>query len=90
MWHLYPLRIRPDLREGLFNFLRENGIGVQVNYIPAYWHPAFDAQTYPQGLCPNAEDFYRSEVSLPIHPLLTEEQLSFICEKVKEFLLGFK
>jgi dTDP-4-amino-4,6-dideoxygalactose transaminase len=90
MWHLYPLRIRPDLREGLFNFLRENGIGVQVNYIPAYWHPAFDDQTYPQGLCPKAEDFYRSEVSLPIHPLLTEEQLSFICEKVKEFLLGFK
>jgi dTDP-4-amino-4,6-dideoxygalactose transaminase len=87
MWHLYPLRIRPDLREGLFNFLRENGIGVQVNYIPAYWHPAFDAQAYPPGLCPNAEDFYGSEVSLPIHPLLTEEQLLFICEKVKEFLV---
>ena len=67
MWHLYPIRVPADARKRIFTDLRAKGIGVQINYIPAYQHPVFDSKKYPAGLCPNAENFYSEEISLPIH-----------------------
>ena len=52
-------------RRRIFEQLRTDGIGVQVNYIPAYWHPAFADAGYPRGLCTNAETYYAGEISLP-------------------------
>jgi dTDP-4-amino-4,6-dideoxygalactose transaminase len=40
-WHLFPARFDPLKRESIFSGLRKVGIAVQVNYIPAYWHPVF-------------------------------------------------
>ena len=51
MWHLYPIRVKNGRRREVFDHLRAQGIGVQVNYIPAYWHPAFNRDDYPLGLC---------------------------------------
>ena len=34
------------------------GIGVQVNYLPVYWHPVYADLGYRRGMCPNAEAFY--------------------------------
>jgi dTDP-4-amino-4,6-dideoxygalactose transaminase len=64
--------------------MRSSGIGVQVNYIPAYWHPAFDTSIYPKGLCPEAEEFYRSEISLPIYAELTEVQQSVVIAALRD------
>jgi dTDP-4-amino-4,6-dideoxygalactose transaminase len=61
MWHLYPIRVPHEMRRPLFEYLRNNGVIVQVNYIPAYWHPVFKDMGYKQGLCPNSEKFYKSE-----------------------------
>ena len=55
--------------------LRNAGIGVQVNYIPAYWHPAFDSSRYPRGLCPVAEEYYSREISLPMHTKLSQHDI---------------
>ena len=90
MWHLYPIRVSSNIREDFFNHLRASGIGVQVNYIPAYWHPAFNKEDYPRGLCPRAEEYYSSEVSLPIHPGLTTDEQMFVISSVKEFFQEFK
>lgn len=85
MWHLYPLRVRADWRHSLFGHLREAGIGVQVNYIPAYRHPALASFGRPEDF-PMAEAFYAEEVSLPIHTKLTDGQIAFVVETVKDFL----
>jgi dTDP-4-amino-4,6-dideoxygalactose transaminase len=53
-----------------------------VNYIPAYWHPAFQDLGYAQGLCPEAENFYSEEISLPIHPKLSDSEVEYVIEKV--------
>ena len=66
MWHLFPIRVNPNNREEIFTNMRKLGIGVQVNYIPAYWHPVFKEMGYKRGLCPNSEKFYKSEISLPM------------------------
>jgi dTDP-4-amino-4,6-dideoxygalactose transaminase len=70
-WHLYPLRILDGRRREVFERLRAAGIGVQVNYLPVYWHPVFEDLGYRRGLCPNAERYYAEELSLPLFVDLT-------------------
>lgn len=79
MWHLYPLRVPKQERRQIFVSLRKAGIGVQVNYIPAYRHPALEALAEP-GDCPAAEDYYSREISLPLHALLSDADVSLILE----------
>ena len=83
MWHLYSIQVESSKRKVVFEGLRKSGVGVQVNYIPAYWHPVFQSQDYPRGLCPVAENYYAGQISLPMHFGLTEEELNLICKTIK-------
>ena len=85
MWHLYPIRIRTGARNEFFEYLWSLDIRVQVNYIPVYFHPVFQTLGYKKGLCPNSEDFYSKEISLPIHPGLTKKDLKRIVGATKQF-----
>lgn len=75
MRHLYPVRVQGGRRREVFERMRADGIGVQVNYMPVYWHPVYADAGYRRGMCPNAEAFYAEELSLPIHPDLTDDQV---------------
>lgn len=86
VWHLYPLRVPAERRGAIFVALRNSGIGVQVNYIPAYWHPAFDSQKYPRGLCPVVEEYYSREISLPMHTKLSEDEIDQVIGAVTKAL----
>jgi dTDP-4-amino-4,6-dideoxygalactose transaminase len=86
VWHLYPLRVPSDRRRQVFDELKRREINVQVNYIPAYWHPAFDQNTHPLGLCPVAEEFYAREISLPMHTRITEDEARWVATSVIEAL----
>lgn len=85
-WHLYPLRVLDGRRRAVFEHLRAAGIGVQVNYIPAYWHPAFADLGYRRGLCPNAETYYSQEISLPLFPDLTDGEVDRVLDEVHRAL----
>ena len=84
-WHLYPLRVRDGRRRELYEFLRGRGIGVQVNYIPVYWHPVFADLGYQRGLCPGAERFYAEELSLPLWPDLSEADVDRVVDEIRGF-----
>jgi perosamine synthetase len=73
--HLYVVRVDGD-RAAVFRALREQGIGVNVHYIPVHLHPFYRARfgTGP-GLCPVAEDAYEKILSLPMFPQMTDEDL---------------
>jgi dTDP-4-amino-4,6-dideoxygalactose transaminase len=86
MWHLYALRVLDGRRRALYDHLRAHGIGVQVNYLPAYWHPVFADLGYRRGLCPNAEQFYAEELSLPLFPDLTDDDVDRVIDLVRDFL----
>jgi len=82
-WHLYVLRVSdPSRRRPFFNALREHGLGVQVHYIPVYHHPFYEDLGYVRGLCPRAEDYSASAVSIPLYPALTEQQVTRVVEVV--------
>ncbi|MFE6614905.1 DegT/DnrJ/EryC1/StrS family aminotransferase [Amycolatopsis sp. NPDC057786] len=85
VWHLYPLRVLEGRRRALFDHLRDKGIGVQVNYIPAYWHPVFEDLGYQRGMCPNAELYYSQELSLPLFPALTDADVDRVIDEVHGF-----
>jgi dTDP-4-amino-4,6-dideoxygalactose transaminase len=86
MWHLYPLRIRDGRRRALFEHLRENGIGVQVNYLPVYRHPVYADLGYQRGMCPVAEDYYAQEISLPMFADLTDPDVDRVIDLIRGFV----
>lgn len=86
-WHLFPLRIiseKKHLRDIVFNNLQKAGIGVQVHYIPVYQHPYYTSLGYRSGLCPNAELFSASEISIPIFPSLSLKEQNFIIKVLQD------
>lgn len=86
IWHLYPARILGGRRREVFEKMRERGIGVQVNYIPVYWHPVFEDLGYKRGMCANAERFYSEELSLPMFADLTDDQQTQVIETLADVL----
>ncbi|MFB4283041.1 DegT/DnrJ/EryC1/StrS family aminotransferase [Nonomuraea sp. MTCD27] len=85
-WHLYPVRVGGGRRREVYELMRAAGIGVQVNYVPAYWHPVFEDLGYRRGLCPEAESYYAEELSLPLFPALTDAQQEHVVETLTGIL----
>lgn len=86
VWHLYPVRVLDGRRRHVYDELRAAGIGVQVNYVPVYWHPVFADLGYRRGMCPNAEAFYREELSLPLFPDLADADQDRVVESLRRAL----
>jgi dTDP-4-amino-4,6-dideoxygalactose transaminase len=85
MWHLYPIRVPHEMRRPLFEHLRISGVIVQVNYIPAYWHPVYEDLGYKKGTSPIAEDYYLSEISLPMYAGLTRSDQDCVIDLIRKF-----
>ena len=77
-WHLFPARVDPLKRKAIFSGLRKAGIGVQVNYIPAYWHPIFKDRGFRRGMYPISDLFYSQEISLPMYSQLRDDEIDFV------------
>ncbi|GIE35545.1 UDP-4-amino-4,6-dideoxy-N-acetyl-beta-L-altrosami ne transaminase [Actinoplanes italicus] len=84
--HLYPVRILDGRRREVYDRLRAAGIGVQVNYIPVYWHPVFEDLGYRRGMCPVAERFYAEELSLPLFADLSDSDQDRVVEALRGIL----
>lgn len=80
MWHLYPIQVNANHRRQIFDSMRDNGIGVQVNYIPANRHPAFSNHDHSAQALAFSEGFYSKEISLPLHVNMTEVEQTFISQ----------
>ncbi|TDX58915.1 UDP-4-amino-4,6-dideoxy-N-acetyl-beta-L-altrosamine transaminase [Orenia marismortui] len=81
-WHLYVIQINEDKlgksRDEVFEYLREEGLGVQVHYIPVYWHPYYQNLGYSKGICLNSERVYRRLITLPLHPKMTNDEVDYV------------
>ncbi len=86
-WHLYVIKVKsgPAERKRLYDYLHARRIGVQVHYLPVYWHSYYRKLGYKKGLCPRAEEFYSKALSLPIFPKMTGEDVDRVCEELYRF-----
>jgi UDP-4-amino-4,6-dideoxy-N-acetyl-beta-L-altrosamine transaminase len=85
-WHLYIIQVLNCDRKAVFEKLRENGIGVNVHYIPVYQHPYYRQHGYQDVCCPVAEEVYSHIISIPIYPGLTDAQQDEVIQKIKALL----
>lgn len=87
-YHLYVVRLKLDNssknQQQVYTGLREQGVGVNLHYIPVYRHPYYRRLGFPERYCNEAESYFRETLSLPIYPNLTLKQQ----EKIIEILLG--
>ncbi len=81
-YHLYVVRTGAR-RDGLFRRLREEGIGVNVHYMPVYLHEYY-RRTFgtARGLCPVAEAAYDEVLSLPMYAGMTDEDVSTVTDRL--------
>lgn len=82
-WHLYVLRVQPEDHRRIFDQLREDGIGVNLHYMPVYLQPYYRELGFEPGLCPNAEAYYAEAISLPMFPTITAEQQQTVIDAVR-------
>ncbi|MBX7268093.1 DegT/DnrJ/EryC1/StrS family aminotransferase [Micromonospora sp. Llam7] len=87
-WHLYPIRVLDGRRREIYDRMRAAGIGVQVNYVPAHWHPAFADLGYRRGSCPVSEAFYAQQLSLPLYPGLRDADQDRVIDALAAALRG--
>ena len=77
-WHLYVVGWNEEgsglTRAKAFSRLREEGILVNVHYIPVHWQPYYRRLGFTPGQYPQSEKHYRRAISLPLHQGLTESQ----------------
>ncbi|CAN5790028.1 UDP-4-amino-4,6-dideoxy-N-acetyl-beta-L-altrosamine transaminase [soil metagenome] len=82
-WHLFPILCKDAAaRSDLFHKLREQGLGVNVHYIPVYRQPYYQRLSFSPGLCPAAESYYARTLSLPIHQRIDRTVIKEISCKV--------
>ena len=86
-WHLYVLRLRPQaLRIGRDRFIEEltaRNIGTSVHFIPVHLHPYYrDKYGYAPDAFPIAHDNYCRLLSLPLHPGLSDRDVTDVIEAV--------
>ena len=87
-YHLYVVRIKPDEtgigRREFFQALRSRGIGVNVHYIPVHLHPFYQSNYHTKpGLCPVAEEAYEEIISLPIFPMMSDDDIIKVIQIIR-------
>jgi len=82
-YHLYILEVEDRL--GLYNYLRTKNIFAQIHYIPCHLMPYYREFGWKEGDMPNAENYYKHCISLPMYPTLTSEEQEFVISSIKEF-----
>lgn len=75
-WHLYIVQLRDkSRRRKVFTALREDGIGVNVHYIPVHIQPYYQTLGFRAGQFPVAEAYYEGAISIPLYSsMATAEQ----------------
>ena len=76
--HLYVVRLQLDkitqTHRQVFELLREQGIGVNLHYIPVHIQPYYQCMGFKVGDYPQAEQYYAEAISLPMFQTLTDGQ----------------
>lgn len=92
VYHLFVIRVKADgperskLRNELQNFLTAAGIGTGLHYaIPLHEQNCFKNLGYKKGDFPVTEELAETGISLPMYPELNDEQITYVCDKIKEF-----
>tara|TARA_B110000003_G_scaffold225016_1_gene225661 strand:- start:4829 stop:5986 length:1158 start_codon:yes stop_codon:yes gene_type:complete len=87
-YHLYPLKIKFDKlkisKDSLLKKLRLKKINLQVHYIPIHHHKLYKIKK--NFYLPNADNFFKQVVSLPIYFSLKNNQINYVIKNLKKII----
>lgn len=88
--HLYIIQLKLDklacTRREFFDAMSAENVQCQVHYVPVYWFPYYRHLGYRKGLCPKAEEIYKSVMSIPLYPKMSDQDVEDVIHAVNKIL----
>jgi perosamine synthetase len=85
VYHQYVIRLTDEFplkRADFMEYLKVKGIGTAVHYpIPIHHQPVYARANEPDS-CPISTSLATSVLSIPVHPLLDQKELAYICDAI--------
>ncbi len=89
--HLYPIQLKTNKlsrsQKEIFRYLRNNGIGVSLHYIPVHLHPYYQKFGFKEGSFERAEFYYDRAISLPLFHTMSLEQQDKVVNTLRKILI---
>jgi dTDP-4-amino-4,6-dideoxygalactose transaminase len=81
--HKYVIRVPTEDRDDVMAHLKSRDVGCHVHFVPTHLHQAY--KPYRTELLPVTERYWKSIISLPMFPTLTEGEIAQVIEAVRSF-----
>lgn len=92
--HLYIIRLNTERlsvgRKEFYKALNAENVGLQVHYIPVYYHPYYKSLGYEKGLCPIAEKLYEEIITIPLFYSLTDGDVESVIYAVRKVISYYR
>ena len=89
-FHLYVIRLEDNGHANthieVFEWMRSQGIGVNLHYIPMYRHPYYEVMGFRPSDFPEAERYYAEAITLPMYTELSHEQQQSIILSLNDII----
>ena len=77
------MRVPVEMHAAVFDYMRLQGVGVNLHYIPVHLQPYYRQMGFSAGQFPQAEAYYKEAISIPMYPGLTKEEQNYVIESLK-------
>ena len=77
-------------RRQFFDALYAENTCPQVHYLPVYWHSYYEKLGYGKGLCPHAEAYYMSSMSIPLYYAMTDADVEDVIHAVQKVVEHYR
>lgn len=87
-YHLFPVFVKEGKRDALHDYLADNGVGTVIHYpIPPHHQECYSREAWntPQLQLPVTERIHNKELSLPMSPCLTQEQIEYVIKLINDY-----
>ena len=88
VFHIYCVLVEPEFRLSKEDFMWEmytrKRIKVWSHYMPIHLTTAYRKLGHGEGECPVAEGLFHKYVSLPIHPRMTDDTISYVTDSIRD------
>jgi UDP-4-amino-4,6-dideoxy-N-acetyl-beta-L-altrosamine transaminase len=88
--HLYVIRLHLDVvkltHREVFDALRQQGIGVNLHYIPVHTQPYYQTMGFKSVHFTESERYYQEAISLPMFSAMTDKQQTKVCKTLKSII----
>lgn len=89
-YHLYPIRVSEaesgKTQRQVYDALWQNGVAANLHYIPVHRQPYYEKLGFKAGDFPEAEQFHREAISIPMHPTLDPQQQTAVIAALAKVL----